>query len=156
MIVFRLSRNKYKHDLSGIGASIRGARWNSKGTSILYTASNRSLTMAEVVVHISLEFLPENYYMIEIFVPDYAPMLIISEYELPKYWNSFQFQPFELKKIGNDFIQNNKYLVLQIPSVVTKDDYNFLINPKHPLFKKVKIINTEKFPFDHRLFEKKK
>jgi len=28
-----------------------------------------------------------------------------------------------------------------------------LLNPAHALFDKVKVINMEKFPFDHRVFE---
>ena len=152
MIVYRLSRKKYIDDLTGKGASIKGGRWNSKGVSVLYTAANRSLAMAEVVVHISLAFLPNDYYLIEIFIPDSAPLLKISEKELPSYWNSFKLNPFVLKKIGNDFLNENKYLILKIPSVVTKGDYNYLINPNHKLFNTIKIINKEKFPFDHRLF----
>lgn len=52
MQVFRLSRKKYADVLSGQGAAIRGARWNSKGTEVIYTAENRSLAMAEVLIHL--------------------------------------------------------------------------------------------------------
>ena len=80
-------------------------------------------------------------------------MLKISGHELSKYWNSFKLKPFDLKNIGNDFVNDNKYLLLKIPSAVIKGDYNILINPNHKLFHKVKVINTEKFPFDHRIFK---
>ena len=152
MIVYRLTREKYKEDLSGKGASIKGGRWNSKGINILYTSESRALAMAEILVHLSLENIPDNYYIIEIFIPDNAPTPKISESELPKYWNSYRFSSFEIKKIGNIFIRENKYLLLQVPSSIVKGDYNILINPNHKLFDKVKIINTEKFPFDHRIY----
>jgi RES domain-containing protein len=155
MIVYRLTREIYKNDLSGKGASIKGGRWNSTGIYILYTAENRSLAMAEVAVHLSLEFLPNDFHMVEIFIPDKAPLLKISEHELSKYWNSYRLKPFDLKKIGNNFIKKNNYLLLKVPSAVTKGDYNILINPNHDLFDKVKVINTEIFPFDHRIFQAK-
>ncbi|MFY8046747.1 MAG: RES family NAD+ phosphorylase [Chitinophagaceae bacterium] len=40
-----------------------------------------------------------------------------------------------------------------MPSAVTKGDYNLLINPAHPDFKKIKIKGVEKFPFDRRIFQ---
>jgi len=53
--VYRLSRGKYARPLSGKGASIYGARWNSPGIELIYTAANRSLAMAEVFVHFTWE-----------------------------------------------------------------------------------------------------
>ena len=70
MEVFRLSREKFSTVLSGIGAAIKGARWNSVGTEIIYTAANRSLAMAEVAVHFSVSTIPDDYVMITIFIPD--------------------------------------------------------------------------------------
>ncbi len=69
MEVFRLSRAKYATQLSGFGASLKGARWNSRGTEIIYTAQNRSLAMAEIAVHFSLSMLPRDYRMLTIHVP---------------------------------------------------------------------------------------
>lgn len=70
MEVYRLARKKYSKSLSGKGAAIKGARWNSVGVELIYTASNRSLTMAEIAVNFSLSTLPEDYMMITIFIPD--------------------------------------------------------------------------------------
>jgi RES domain-containing protein len=54
MKVFRLSREKYATPLSGEGAAKYGTRWNPIGISLIYTAQNRSLAMAEVAVHLTL------------------------------------------------------------------------------------------------------
>ena len=43
-----LAREKFAGSLSGKGAAISGARWNSVGIEMIYTAANRSLAMAEV------------------------------------------------------------------------------------------------------------
>jgi len=120
-----LSQEKWSKILSGKGAASKGFRWNSFGTEIIYTASNRSLAMAEVAVHFTVATIPKDYMMITIFIPDDTTMKIINE---------------------------NKYCLLRIPSVVTKGDFNILINPFHSEFSKICIINTEPFPFDTRIF----
>ncbi|MGL4630392.1 MAG: RES family NAD+ phosphorylase [Leadbetterella sp.] len=152
MEAFRLSKQAYASFLSGKGAAIKGARWNSIGVEIIYTASNRSLAMAEVAVHLSLATLPNDYMMITIHIPDDVSLKKINPKDLPLDWNTFP-HPSTTQAIGDKFITENRYCVLQIPSAVTQGDYNFLINPNHIDFKKIKIIETEKFPFDKRIFK---
>ena len=151
MEAYRLSREKYAGILSGAGSAIKGARWNSPGVEIIYSAANRSLAMAEVAVHLTLATLPEDYVMVTIFIPDDITLHKVELAELPTDWNTFPY-PSTTQVIGDRFIAENKYGVLQIPSAVTKGDFNLLINPNHPGFKKIKIMQTEKFPFDKRIF----
>ncbi len=152
MEVFRLSRKKFASVLSGKGAAIKGARWNSIGVELVYTASNRSLAMAEIVVHFSLATIPLDFMMLSLFIPDNISLLKLNPGDLPANWNAFP-HPALTQKIGDQFVSENKYCVLMIPSVVTQGDYNLLINPNHKDFKKVKIISAEKFPFDNRIFK---
>lgn len=152
MLVFRLSRAQFAHELSGKGAALQGARWNSAGAELIYTACNRSLAMAEVAVHLSLAMLPSDYMMMTIFIPDSLPIETISESDLPQNWNSFP-HPISTQKIGNQFVFQQQSVALKIPSVVTKGDFNLLINPKHPDFSAISILQTEPFPFDNRLFK---
>ena len=84
MQVYRLSREKFANTLSGKGAAIKGARWNSAGVEIIYTASNRSLAMAEVAVHFTLATLPIDYMMTTIFIPDDIPLQRLQLKDLPK------------------------------------------------------------------------
>jgi RES domain-containing protein len=62
--------------------------------------------------------------------------------------------PASAQNIGNDFISTQKALVLKVPSATVKDEWNYLINPPHQDFKAVKIIATEPFSFDTRLFKR--
>lgn len=152
MEVFRLAREKYATPLSGKGAAIKGARWNSMGIELIYTAKNRSLAMAEVAVHFTLATLPEDYLMITIDIPANIKTKQIKEEDLPEGWRDFP-PPVSTQKIGDAFVTENKYAVLIIPSVVTQGDYNVLINPYHKDFPKITISKTEKFPFDKRIFK---
>ena len=152
MEVFRLSREKYAQPLSGKGAALKGARWNSVGVELIYTAGNRSLAMAEVAVHLTLATLPDDYVMLTIHIPDDIAVKKLGVADLPPHWRKFP-HPSSTQQIGDQFVNENKYAVLVIPSVVTQGDYNVLINPNHKDFRRIKIIHQENFPFDSRLIK---
>ncbi|MBK5212062.1 MAG: RES family NAD+ phosphorylase [Flavobacteriaceae bacterium] len=152
MVVFRLSRKKYAEDLSGKGAAIFGNRWNSKGVEMIYTAESRALAMAEVVVHLSLATLPDDYMMIAIEVPDSIQIELLNAKLLNEDWNSNP-PGSHSQAVGNAFIHSKKSLVLKVPSAVVKGDFNYLFNPNHPEIDKIKIKNITKFPFDTRIFK---
>lgn len=152
MEVYRLSREKFASTLSGKGAALKGARWNSIGVELIYTASNRSLAMAEVAVHFSLATLPVDYMMVTIFIPENISLQKLSVSNLPPDWNAFP-HPGTTQMIGDRFITDNKFCILKIPSAVTQGDYNLLINPNHADFRGIKIIAKDKFPFDKRIFK---
>lgn len=151
MELYRLSRDIHGKVLSGKGASITGGRWNSPGTEIIYTAANRSLAMAEVAVHFSIATLPAGYMMMTLHVPDTVSITEADIKTLPEGWN--QFPPLKQTQVfGDQFITDGKTCLLKVPSAVTQGDFNFLINPLHPEFRKIKITGYEPFPFDRRLF----
>lgn len=152
MEVFRLANKKYPIELSGIGASITGARWNSKGNEVIYTAQSRALAMAEVVVHVTLATLPSGFAMLTVFIPDDIYIEEINVKKLPLGWNSFP-ELIDTQKMGDEFIRNKKSCVMKVPSAVVKGDYNYLLNPYHEDFHRIKIIHQEDFPFDKRIFK---
>jgi RES domain-containing protein len=152
MEIFRLTRKKYPLELSGKGASITGARWNSKGTEIIYCAQSRALAMAEVVVHLSLALLPKDFVMMTINVPDTVSIEILDVKLLRKDWNVFP-NTFNTPLIGDTFINKNASCILKVPSAVVQGDFNFLINPYHKDFDKISIIDRIDFPFDKRIFK---
>lgn len=151
MIVYRLSRKKYSGDLTGKGSQKYGGRWNSPGYRILYTSQSIALCTVEVAVHLPFGYIPEEYYLTSIEIPDSIKITAFKPTDLPKNWNSMAPIP-ATKKIGDNFIKENKHLVLQVPSASVQGDFNYLINPKHKDFSKVKIKKTEPFSFDQRLF----
>lgn len=152
MEVFRLAREKFARPLSGKGAAKKGARWNSIGIEMIYTAQNRSLAMAEVAVHLTWATLPDDYVMLTIDIPDDIPFAKLTEKDLPTDWKVFPHPP-STQAIGDFFISENQFAILFIPSVVTSGDFNVLINPYHPDFSRISIKKIEQFPFDKRIFK---
>ena len=129
-----------------------GNRWNSKGTEIIYTAESRALAMAEVAVHLTLATLPSDYVLIEIEIPDNIIIKEIILKELDEDWNNHPPNS-NTQKIGDEFIDSIKECLLKVPSAVVQGDSNYLINPYHTDFKKIKIIEITDFPFDKRIFK---
>lgn len=152
MIVYRLARKKYSDDISGSGAELTGGRWNYKGTRMLYTSDSRALCTAEIAVHTPVGIIPRDYVLITIDLPDDVEYQEINDDELSKDWKRFPHSQ-STQEIGDNFIKNNKYLFIKVPSAVVQGDYNVLINPSHRLFNSVEILKIENFDFDERLFK---
>jgi RES domain-containing protein len=153
MIVYRLAKAVYSNDLSGKGAELSGGRWNSRGTPMIYTSQSRALCTAEIAVHTGLGILPVDFRLIQISIPDEIEIKQISSTELPADWAIFPPTHFT-QKLGDKFISEKKYLVLQVPSAVIPGDWNYLINPLHLDISLIKIISVEEYNFDKRLFLK--
>lgn len=151
MELFRLSKKKYAKFFNGKGAAKSNNRWNSKGTEIIYTAESRALAMAEVVVHVTIATLPKDFVMLTIHVADEIAIKKIELKDLNENWNAM-LPNSKTKKIGDLFINELEYCILKVPSAVVKGDFNYLINPYHKDFKKIKIIDIVDFPFDQRMF----
>lgn len=151
MIVFRLSKGLYRNDLSGKGAELVGARWNSIGVPMVYAAASRALCTVEVAVHLPLRIIPTDYWLVSIEIPDDLHIEALDEASLPSHWKSFPYSN-NTQKIGDTFILENKGAVLKVPSAVVQDEFNFLLNPRHREFSRIKIVDTEPFEFDKRLF----
>ena len=155
MILYRLSKRKYRSDLSGKGAELFGGRWNSKGVAMLYTSQSRALAFAEVAIHIPIGIVPKDYFLVSISIPDKAGILQLTDTDLPPDWRSNPHSN-STQKIGDQFIAEAKYLVLKVPSAVVPGDYNFLINPNHSQMKGVVIEDIEPFEFDSRFVARNK
>ncbi|TAE40319.1 MAG: RES domain-containing protein [Runella slithyformis] len=152
MEVFRLTTTKYAHDLSGLGAKLYGGRWNKKGQAVLYTAGSRSLALVEVLVHVANAYLPSDYQLLTIYIPDDS-IYELSVKLLPSDWQS-PTPPDVLKSFSDDWLLSNHYLALKVPSAVVKGEYNYLLNPLHEDIKRVQVLHQDSFQFDERLFKK--
>lgn len=149
MIIYRISDCRFINDLSGKGAAMFGGRWNSKDTYMLYTAESRALALLEAVAHIGR--IPESGFCIATIEIPGESIEILSAEKLPQTWASNP-PPDTLKVTGDNFISAGKYLALKVPSVLISEEHNYLLNPNHPDFKKVRITHMRAVSADERLF----
>ena len=150
MIVYRISNALYNDDISGTGAKLMGSRWNSKGIPILYTAQYISLTVLEMLVNTNFKDYSIALDLMYIKFPDHQPIITI---ELNNLKNNWKDDLEYTRYIGDEFVNQNKALLLQVPSSIIHEEFNYLANPLHADFKKIKIIKTKSFWPDERLFK---
>jgi RES domain-containing protein len=152
--VFRIAKTQHIRDLSGTGAMLYGGRWNHKNIPVLYAAENRSLAALEFLVHVSLlPILPSHLSIACLDIPDGIIAERISAAGLPNHWRDYPAPP-ELANLGSEWAISMRSLLLRVPSVVVVDEFNILVNPKHPDIKRVTISSVEGFTLDQRLVRK--
>ncbi|WP_046755070.1 RES family NAD+ phosphorylase [Kordia jejudonensis] len=151
MIVYRIDRAKRKNELlSGIGAEKIGGRWNEIGTRAIYTSQHISLSYLEVVMHLDItEDLPSDRILVHIEIPDDVSVFELKK--LPKNWNTFPYNS-KTQEIFTKFVEYNKQAVLKVPSAIVRDEFNYILNPRHVDFPKIKVVKVQKFAFDSRLY----
>jgi RES domain-containing protein len=148
MFIYRICLSKWSSELKASG---QPARWNSKGKLVIYTAENRSLACLENLVHRS--GLGDNrlYKILVISIPDDIKINEVAQKQLPKNWKEYSNYSVS-QKIGDQWIVNLVSCMLKVPSSIISQEYNFLINPLHKEFERIKIDSHEDFNFDKRLY----
>jgi RES domain-containing protein len=150
MEVFRLARYARRFDLSGYGAYLYGGRWNLPGLALLYTAEQRAMALLETLVHLPVEDLPDDMYLMTLEVPDDLTRETLALADLPADWQRLSV-PQPTAAIGHAWLQSGRSLALQVPSVVVPQERNLLLNPAHPEFIRVRLLDAQPFHFDERL-----
>ena len=147
MITYRLTTGKFANDISGTGAKIHGGRWNPVGLAGLYTSQYISLTILEILVRATRATSPNSYTLTSFEIPDNS----IYQIQLSKLKNEWKYDLNYTQGIGEDFLTDNQSLCLKVPSAIVPQENNFLLNPLHRDFKRVKIIASELLELDKRL-----
>lgn len=148
---YRITKTKHSATaFDGEGARLYGGRWNSIGTRMVYVAGSRSLATLEILVHTEeISTIAGHYSIIPITIPERL-VLRIQPNELPSQWNSLE--PLtETQLFGDRWVADGKSPVLEVPSAVTNEEQNYLINPLHPDFKSIDIGEPEPLRIDPRL-----
>ncbi len=149
MKVFRISKCKYIEDLSGYGAFVNGGRWNSEGVRMLYSSTSASLALLETLAHLPAYLATQKFCLLILDIPDKLIHVLTKEM-LPLDWNSIPFS-YSTQKKGNAFINEHKFLAIQVPSSIIETEHNILINPLHKDFSKIKVLSKEIINIDKRL-----
>ncbi len=136
---------------SGEGARIYGGRWNSVGIPVVYAAESKALAALEILVHVDMAELMDDYLCIPVqFDRRLAKSLDLQT--LPDHWRDPRASA-STRDIGDAWVARKSSVVLEVPSVLIPGESNYLINPRHSNFGKLKIGAPEPFEFDRRLLK---
>jgi len=149
MLVYRISKTRYATDLSGEGAKLYGGRWNNKLTPCIYTSESRALALLEYTVNINIDDIPRALSIITLDIPD-ADIYELNLSQLPGDWKDVP-APSSTKDIGSNLLNESKNAVIKIPSAIIANEFNYILNPKHPHSKNFKIKDIKDFIYDVRI-----
>lgn len=149
MEVFRITKEKFANELYAPG--IEG-RWNEKGEEVIYTSSSRSLACLENLAHKNGKGTTISYRTMVIYVPDRLAIQQVNAQNLPQGWNAISLCR-ECQQIGSAWYAAKDAPVLRVPSAIIPDEFNYVLNARHPEFEQVKLVATLAFSFDRRLWE---
>jgi RES domain-containing protein len=151
MHIFRIGQTKYANDRKGSGVD---GRWNSRGQYVIYTGGTMALSCLEKLAHTSGTSLYAGDFSVTIYqVPDKLPIKEITLNSLIKQqldWTKVQYYPLT-QSIGDQWLMDRETAVLKVPSAIIDLEYNYLLNPAHPDFEKIRILSIRPFSFDKRL-----
>jgi RES domain-containing protein len=134
---------------TGQGARLYGARWNSPGVALVYLSEHLSLAALEVLVHRHLHrwawtFLAYRAEWDESLMQRMAPAT------LPANWR-FELPPARLRDLGDAWVREGRSAILAVPSVIIPEELNYLLNPAHPDFRRIRVGKPQPFALDPRL-----
>ena len=146
MLLYRIVREKYAFDLVASGFR---SRWNEDGQHVIYTSDSRALACLENLVHRSHSGQNDLFRLMVISVPDDLPIFNVVDRQRPRGWKG-EFCK-ECLQIGSDWYIRNEIPILKVPSTIIPHEWNYVLNTKHPDFRKISLERTEEFVFDERL-----
>ena len=84
-------------------------------------------------------------------IPDDVSRIRYKVGDLPSDWRNYP-PPETLAYIGSDFVREGQAAIMIVPSALATVENNWLFNPAHPDFRRVKVLGTRPFQYDPRLF----
>jgi RES domain-containing protein len=130
-----------------------GGRWNRRGTRVVYTSSSLSLAALETLAHFDEEEAPDTLVAIPADMPDDVPITRVKLSELVANWRATP-PPESLAETGTRWAVARHSLVLAVPSAIIPEDLNYLLNPLHAQFRRIRVGRPKPFSFDPRLWKR--
>jgi RES domain-containing protein len=118
---------------------------------VVYASESISLAALEALVHVDPTEAPDDLVVIPVDIPVQVAVAEIALRGLPRDWRSSP-APARLQELGANWARSGKTAVLSVPSVVVPEERNYLFNPAHPNFARVKRGRPKAFSLDPRLY----
>jgi len=126
-------------------------RWSSAGVRLAYTSEHLSLAIIEYFVHVDPDDPPKDLVVVAAEVSNRVSRIAISAKQLPAKWHRTPVLP-ALTAIGDRFVRDRRAAILIVPSALAPVESNWLINPQHSDFSKIRVHPGEVFRYDPRFF----
>ena len=151
LTVWRLVTARFTQTaFSGDGAKRYGGRWNRKGVPMVYTSGSQALAMLEMVVQDNS--LRARYMVIPAEIPQRIAIERLFPDDLPPDWRDVAARE-QLQAIGTAWARELRSAVMAVPSAVVPAELNYLLNPLHPAFSRIRIGEPEELVTDLRLLQ---
>lgn len=151
MRIFRIGDER--HPLwDGTGAALVGGRWNSPGRQVIYSSLSYACAMLEILAHASIGRIPTTHRFLIADVPDGVTIERHDASTLPFGWDAEGSS--SARCFGDQWLKEVRSVILLVPSVVVRLEWNALVNPLHPDSARLVISPSEKVVWDKRLFER--
>lgn len=106
--------------------------------------------MLEYLAHLDSNDVPDDLVLASAGIPDPVARIRIKPADLPKEWTRYPAPP-GLAVIGDRFVRRHKAAVLVVPSALAPVENNWLLNPNHLDFAKIRVFPAADFEYDSRL-----
>jgi RES domain-containing protein len=149
----RLTQRRYAHTAySGEGALRVDGRWHRAGLPLVYAAESAAVALLEVLVHVERPRLLAMDLVVVASRFDEGLMLRVEDAygPLPAEWWRFPW-PAATQAIGRQWVDEQRSVVLDVPSAVVRSARNVVLNPAHPDFGQVEVDEPSAFEIDPRL-----
>jgi RES domain-containing protein len=108
------------------------------------------LAALEVLVHVDPALAPDNMRLLEIDIPANIAVEVCDPEQIVSDWSVYP-APLELQEFGSQWLVSLRSAVLRVPAAVMPVESNLLLNPRHPEFSSMRVIQDLPFSFDSRL-----
>lgn len=140
----RLYRLAFGNDMTkAFTATGAYGRWNHKNVQALYLSEHPALAALEILNYWRQYSDFSNYYLFALELQGAA----VDKAKIP---------PTDLsacRDYGTAWLNKGSNLALRVLSVASPEAYNYVVNPKHPLFLEVSRVFVSPFNYDERVLE---
>ena len=156
LVVYRLGKRRHADDhFSGLGGLYARGRWTGRGRPVIYTSESISLAVLEYTLNYRRRgWLPASV-LAQAEIPDDLSFETVTAADLPRNWYVAD-PPAVLRDIGEDWLERAGSAVLKVPSAVVVQEWNYLLNPRHPEFRRIRFTKPLPYSFDRRLVRSRK
>jgi len=131
------------------GARRNEGRWHVKGQEVIYAAEHYGTAMLEKLAHYN-SILPPNQHFIEIQIPSGVSYEVVTKDSLHGWDKS---DAAESREFGRKWLEEERSAILIVPSIVSREENNVLINPNHKDSSRIIVGREKPVRWDDRLFD---